>query len=192
MIISTGIPDRDRAAVATLYWEAFGAKLGRVMHPTPKALRFIEAVLDADHAICAHSQAGQLLGVVGFKTLDGALVDGTFRDLARHYGWIGAMWRAILLSLLERDTDNKRFLMDGIFVAQAARGQGVGSALLKAIIAEARRRGYHHVRLDVIDTNSRARALYERIGFVASDTHQLGQLRHVFGFRATTTMVYTL
>ena len=77
-------------------------------------------------------------------------------------------------------------------MAQAARGQGVGSALLKAIIAEARRRGYHHVRLDVIDTNSRARALYERIGFVASDTHQLGPLRHVFGFRATTTMVYTL
>tara|TARA_R110002051_G_scaffold1008_12_gene5068 strand:+ start:20979 stop:21557 length:579 start_codon:yes stop_codon:yes gene_type:complete len=192
VIISTGIASHDRLAVAALYWQAFGPKLGRVMHPTHKAMGFIESVLDGDHAICAHSSAGQLLGVAGFKTIEGSLVDGSFRDLARHYGWIGAIWRAMLLSLLGQDTDNNRFLIDGIFVDQAARDQGVGSALVNAVIAEGRRRGYPCVRLDVIDTNLRARALYERMGFVATDTHQLGPLRHVFGFRAATSMVYTL
>ncbi len=189
MIISNGIAPADRAQVAALYWEAFGAKLGRVMHPEHKALAFIEQVLDPSHAICAHDADGTLLGVAGFKTFEGALVGGTFRDLAKHYGWIGATWRAVFLSLLERDTENKRFLMDGIFVGADARGQGVGSALLRAIIAEGRRRGFAEVRLDVIDTNPRARALYERMGFVAYDTQQLGPLRHLFGFSAATTMV---
>jgi len=79
--------------------------------------------------------------------------------------------------------------MDGIFVAPAARGHGVGTALLDATIAEARTRGYAEVRLDVIDSNPRARALYERVGFVAKDTQQLGPLRHIFGFKSATTMV---
>lgn len=190
MIISTGIRPEDRQQIAALYWQAFGAKLGRVMHPERKALRFVEAVLDPEHAICAHDHGGALLGVAGFKTFEGALVGGTFRDLAIQYGWVGASWRAALLSLLERDTENQRFLMDGIFVDTTARGQGVGTALLKAIIAEGRRRGYAEVRLDVIDTNPRARALYERFGFEAQGTQRLGPLRHLFGFSAATTMTF--
>ena len=106
MIIRNGIAAHDQAAVTALYWEAFGAKLGRVMRPKAKALAFIEAVLDGSHAICAHDDAGQLLGVVGFKTHTGALVGGTFRNLAHVYGVFGATWRAGLLSLLDRDTEN--------------------------------------------------------------------------------------
>ena len=192
MIISSGFPERDRAQIAALYWEAFGQKLGRVMGPRDRALQFFEAVLDPAHAICAHTANGDLLGVAGFKTHAGALVGGGMGDLARVYGWVGAMWRVALLALLERDTENDRFLMDGIFVAPAARGQGVGTALLDAIADKARSRGHSEVRLDVIDTNPRARALYERQGFVAIKTQDLGVLRHVFRFDSATTMVRDL
>ncbi|PHQ83374.1 MAG: N-acetyltransferase [Thalassobium sp.] len=192
MIISSGFPERDRAQIAALYWEAFGQKLGRVMGPRDRALQFFEAVLDPAHAICAHTANGDLLGVAGFKTHTGALVGGGMGNLARVYGWVGAMWRVALLALLERDTENDRFLMDGIFVAPAARGQGVGTALLDAIADKARSRGHSEVRLDVIDTNPRARALYERQGFVAIKTQDLGVLRHVFRFDSATTMVRDL
>lgn len=189
MIITKGFPDSDRAQIAALYWEAFGAKLGSTMGPAPKALRFFEAVLYPPHALCARHDDGTLLGVAGFKTQQGALVGGSFRDMARVYGWIGASWRVALLSALERDTENARFLMDGIFVEPAARGRGVGSLLLQAIADEAASRGYAEVRLDVIDSNDRARALYERRGFRAIKTHSTGWLRHVFGFRSATTMI---
>ena len=189
MIITKGFPDSDRRQIAALYWEAFGAKLGRTMGPTPKALRYFEAVLYPPHALCARDSDGTLLGVAGFKTYQGALVGGSFRDMARVYGWIGTAWRVALLSALERDTESARFLMDGIFVEPAARGRGVGTLLLEAIAVEAAARGYAEVRLDVIDSNDRARALYERRGFRAIKTHSTGLLRHVFGFRSATTMV---
>ena len=112
--------------------------------------------------------------------------------MARVYGWIGASWRVALLSALDRDTENARFLMDGIFVAPAARGRGVGTRLLQAIAEEAAARGYAEVRLEVIDTNNRARALYERRGFRAIRTQSTGMLRHVFGFRSATTMILRL
>ncbi len=189
MIITKGFPDRDRPQIAALYWEAFGPKLGKAMGPRRKALRFFEAMLHPPHALCARDADGMLLGVAGFKTHEGALIGGSYRDMAAVYGWIGASWRVALLSALERDTENARFLMDGIFVEPAARGRGVGTLLLRAIADEAAGRGYAEVRLDVIDSNDRARALYERRGFRAVRTQSTGVLRHVFGFRSATTMI---
>lgn len=188
VIVSKGFARNEQAKIATMYWQAFGQKLGRVMGPEHRAIAFINTVLDPTHALCARDEAGVLLGVAGFKTFDGALVGGTWRDLVRHYGWIGSTWRAALLALLERDTENERFLMDGVFVRDDARGMGVGTALLNAVSDEARERGYKEVRLDVIDTNPRARALYERRGFVAGANQQLGPLRYIFGFKSATIM----
>ena len=187
--ISKGFAEHERERIATLYWEAFGAKLGRTLGPREKALTYIRRVLSKDHAICAHDSRGQLLGVAGFKTAQGALVDGSIRDMASVYGWIGALVRVGILAFLERDVENVRFLMDGIFVDPAARGAGVGSHLLEAIVAEAASRGYGEVRLDVIDSNERARALYERRGFEAVSTQSTGFARYIFGFRSATTMV---
>lgn len=188
MRISKGFDKAERGLVARLYWQAFGAKLGRVMRPEAQALAFFERVLDPDFALVARDEAGRLLGVAGFKTAQGALAGGSFADLRAAYGLRGALWRAGALSLLERGLEPGIFLMDGIFVAEAARGQGLGGALLDAVIAEAGAQGAAHVRLDVIDTNPRARALYERKGFVAVGEEQLGPLRWLFGFRFATRM----
>lgn len=187
--VSKGFGAGERAEVARLYWQAFGGKLGRVMGPDGRALTFVEQVLSPGHALCARDGGGALLGVAGFKTPGGALVGGGYPEMAAIYGRWGALWRGVLLGLLERDVDNDRFLLDGIFVAERARGMGVGTALLRAVIAEAGARGYDEVRLDVIDSNPRARALYEREGFAAVDESRLGLLRLVFGFARATTMV---
>ena len=192
MIVAPGIPADQTDAAAALYWQAFRTKLRVAMGPDRKALTFITRVLRPDHAISATADDGTLLGVVGFKTHEGALVGGTFADLRAIYGLWGSSWRAVILSLLERDVENERFLMDGIFVAEAARGQGVGTALLDAVSDEARTRGHTEIRLDVIDTNPRARALYERKGFTPIKTDHLGPLKHLFGFQSSTTMIKPL
>jgi len=192
MKITRGFAEPERPDIAALYWEAFGQKLGRTLGPRDKALAFVAAVLDPSHAICARRADGTLLGVAGFKTSESALVGGDFSDLAAVYGLFGALWRVLLLGLLERDTEDRRFLVDGIFVAENARGQGVGSRLLDAIAQEAALRGYGEVRLDVVEGNDRARALYERSGFHAVGTQSMGPLARIFGFRSATTMVRRL
>ena len=83
-------------------------------------------------------------------------------------------------------------LMDGIFVTQNARGMGLGRALLQAIKTKADQRNCRDVRLDVIDNNPRARALYEREGFIAGKVQTLGPLKHLFGFSSATEMRFTL
>ncbi|HEX9858569.1 MAG TPA: GNAT family N-acetyltransferase, partial [Paracoccaceae bacterium] len=149
--IAPGLPEPVRQQAAAVYWQAFGGKLGRVMGPRPKALAYLDRVIRADHSICALDDDGALLGVAGFKTPHGAFADGTLRDLQVVYGLSGGLWRASVLWLLQREVDNARFLVDGICVTRAARGRGVGTALIAAICDEARARGYPAVRLDVVD-----------------------------------------
>ncbi len=193
MQIAKGFTDAERPRIAALYWQAFGPKLGLVLGPRDRALVYIARVLSPDHAFCARDAKGDPLGVAGFKTHSGALLGGGFQDIVQVYGPVGAVWRVALLSALERDVENRRFVMDGIFVDPAARGRGIGSSLIETIAREAVSRGYAEVRLDVIDANARARALYERRGFHSVGRRGTGLvLRHVFGFEAATTMVRRL
>ena len=186
--IRHGFDPAHRQAAAALYWQAFKDKLGKVMGPDAHALAFFEATMDADYALSAVDADGRLLGIAGFKTSEGSLSGGTLRDMTRIYGWFGGTWRGLILSTLERDLAPGVLLMDGICVHADARGLGVGTALLDAIKEHARQADLNSVRLDVIDTNPRARALYERRGFEPMGTTHTGVLRHLFGFRSATTM----
>lgn len=187
--IRRGLPFDLRPQAARLYWQAFGGKLGSVLGPEDRALAYVTRVIRADHVFIALDDRGDLLGLAGFKTPQGSFAGGTPADLRAVYGHFGGWWRAALFGWLGREVDNDRFLVDGICVSREARGRGIGSALLDALCAEGAARGYHSVRLDVIDTNWRARALYERQGFTPLATRPIGLLRHVFGFAAATTMV---
>ena len=190
--ISRGFAPDERAHAARLFWQAFSAKLGRVLAPEDKALRLIEAILDPRFALTARDTDGRLLGLAGFKTAEGGLTGGGLREMADVYGWFGGTWRGLVLSLLERKVQPGVFQMDGIFVDAGARGRGVGTALLGAVIDEARARGLDEVQLDVIDVNPRARALYERVGFRPIGEERLGPFRHLFGFARATRMSLAL
>lgn len=54
----------------------------------------------------------------------------------------------------------------GMNVADGHRGEGIGVALMEAAVVWAREAGAHKVDLDLWPWNHRARALYERFGFV--------------------------
>jgi [ribosomal protein S18]-alanine N-acetyltransferase len=52
------------------------------------------------------------------------------------------------------------------------RGQGIGTALLRHVLAEARRLGARRATLEVRASNERARRLYERLGFYIAGTRR--------------------
>jgi ribosomal protein S18 acetylase RimI-like enzyme len=91
-------------------------------------------------------------------------------DLARAYARPGGMWLAArartalgcvgLRRLAEGLGELKR-----LYVLPAARGGGVGRALVRAALAAARRAGFRAVRLDTLPEMESARALYRTFGF---------------------------
>ncbi|MEU2658291.1 GNAT family N-acetyltransferase [Streptomyces sp. NPDC007325] len=182
-----GLPAGAERRAAELYWEAFGHKLGPALNPPDKAVRFLADHMNADRAVCALLD-GQLVGLAGYRLGGRALTGGSASDVLRVYGHLRGLHRVLLLALFERRPAPGQLVMDGIAVDPGVRGRGVGSLLIEEVAALAAEQDCREIRLDVIDTNPRARALYERRGFTAVHTEHTPYLRDLLGFGAVTRM----
>lgn len=96
-------------------------------------------------------------------------LEAAARRLAAHPLW-GAYHHAELYGFvgLERELRPKnrhKATVMGMYVAPEVGGQGVGRALLDALIAHARQNGLESLVLTVTDGNERATRLYEAAGF---------------------------
>ncbi|MFC0644061.1 GNAT family N-acetyltransferase [Cellulomonas phragmiteti] len=65
--------------------------------------------------------------------------------------------------------------LNDLFVSPHARGTGTGAALVRHVLSEAVAAGAHEVRLETQRGNTRARALYERLGFVLDGRDEGGE-----------------
>jgi ribosomal protein S18 acetylase RimI-like enzyme len=186
--VSHGLPETYRAAAADLYWQAFGGKLGPVMGPPARAQTYLRRVLRLDQCF-AIVHDNRLLGIVGLHGESGTFAGGTARDFGAVYGRWRGLWRLGLLTRVgSKDPDIGALMIDGFSVHAAARGQGVGAALLKAVMDHARATGFEAVQLDVVGSNWRAREFYQRHGFTVQSQHNIGALRLIFGFDSTARM----
>ncbi|MBX9424309.1 N-acetyltransferase [Streptomyces lateritius] len=186
--IRRGVPSGAEERVASLYWEAFGRKLGAALGPAEDGRAFIARHLHHDRAAVALAPGGRVMGVAGYRLGGRGLVGGGVRDVLSRYGLVRGLPRLAVLALLERTPEPGELVMDGIAVDPAHRGAGIGGLLLTEIAAIAAAHGSSRIRLDVIDVNPRARALYERHGFAAVRTERTPYLRGLMGFGAVTTM----
>ncbi|HKU59164.1 MAG TPA: GNAT family N-acetyltransferase [Gaiellaceae bacterium] len=59
----------------------------------------------------------------------------------------------------------RMWFLDVVYVRPPARGQGIGVELIREIARHAQEAGAEMVELDVLETNSGARRLYDRLGF---------------------------
>ncbi|GGQ60805.1 molybdopterin-guanine dinucleotide biosynthesis protein MobC [Couchioplanes caeruleus subsp. azureus] len=185
------VPAGAERRVAELYWAAFGRKLGPALHPPETGRRFLAAHLHHDRAVVALA-GDRVVGVAGYQLGGRGLTGGGAADVLRAYGIVRGLPRLALLALLDRTPAPGQLVMDGIAVDADHRGRGIGSALLAEIARVAAGSGCDRIRLDVVDVNPRARALYERHGFTAVRTEQTPYLRRLMGFGAVTTMQRTL
>ncbi len=85
------------------------------------------------------------------------------------------------LSDMADETQAGELYIDSLCVAEAFRGRGIASALLRAAIDRARREGFPAVGLLVDTANARAERLYTRLGFVYQNDATWGghAMRHL-------------
>ncbi|KOT89927.1 molybdopterin-guanine dinucleotide biosynthesis protein MobC [Streptomyces sp. NRRL F-5755] len=182
-----GLPAGAEQQAAELYWGAFGRKLGPALNPPDQAVAFLAAHLNADRAVCALLDQ-RVVGLAGYQVDGRALTGGSAAAVLRAYGHLRGLHRLLLLALFERRPAPGQLVMDGIAVHTDLRGHGIGSLLIEEVAAVAAERRCREIRLDVIDTNPRAEALYRRRGFTAVRTRPTPCLRGLLGFGAVTTM----
>ena len=102
------------------------------------------------------------------RALEKILSDETVGRIyvAREEGKVVAM--ATLLYTISTAEGGMAALLEDVIVQPGRRGRGVGSALLRHLLAEARKQGARRVTLLTDAHNERAQRLYSKLGFKRS------------------------
>lgn len=77
-----------------------------------------------------------------------------------------------------RPLDDAMAEVKRMYVDPAARGQGVGRALMETLIAGARARGYRTIRLGTLEEMTAAQGLYHSLGFRPIERYRPDELIH--------------
>ena len=130
----------------------------------------------------------RLVGLCGLSARQRPSLQGRLGVLVRAVGWRRALRARIGIAINQHELDDDTLYIQQLAVAADRRGRGIGTRLLNEAAARARLEGRQRLLLTVVDSNPRARALYERLGFVAIKTLRLPYMRRWLGYGALTRM----
>lgn len=134
-----------------------------------RGLRIADALSDDEVAIVRtlireyQAQLGVDLGFQGFEAELAALPGAYVRPGGRLL--LAVHDEAPVGCIAMRATADGRAEMKRLYVRDAARGLGVGRALVERILAAAREAGYAEMVLDTLATMQAAQRMYEQVGF---------------------------
>lgn len=188
----------DAPALAHLYVEAFGSKLRWAFGA------YTDAMPAVVHDLLVHDQmrlSETLVAEVDGQVAGMAVLHCDHRHklswrkvwqiVRRHVrGWRVLTATFIMGSMCTCLATATRSYLESLAVGATFRSQGIGTQLLERCITESRRAGKREISLHVVDTNSRARNLYLRMGFRTRQVERFGWLvSRWMGFSAQEFMV---
>jgi ribosomal protein S18 acetylase RimI-like enzyme len=191
--IIPAIPESQRQRAGEIYYQAFRRKLQPLVGKPAETLRVLSAGFDLNMAFGAQVD-GKLLGLAGLHSRAGIFSRARLRDSLENLGLLRGFFACAVLNLFGAGANcpPEDLRIAALAVAGEARGQGLGSRLLEAVFAKARAEGFEAVRLEVVDTNTGARQLYERHGFRVVETHSYPIRRDWLDFSKDHVMVKKL
>ena len=192
--ITRSLPESVRAAAVDVFVEAFGEKMSTALPDPDRRRAFVARTLAADHCITA-LDGESFLGFAGLKAATGHYAGGVvdarrlgFGEARRLLGMRGAIKARVAFGLVDHRPKPRELYIENIVVAPEARGKGIGTRLLAEIETIAREDGFERIWLDVVDTNPRARVLYEREGYKVIKEQKLYFMSRFAGFSVVRTM----
>lgn len=177
---------------AELLYEAFQLKIENLdlfTHSKEQAVRLIVQYINPAGFLGAF-QNDELLGVMGVRYHHVHNLKHTLKPLLKEFGFFGGLWRGIWNTFADVGIKKKDELyITNLAVAEKARGMGVGTLLVEKAFETACENNMPRLSLRVVNSNPRAKALYERLGFKTVKIGKTGFLTRKAGFTGYFRMV---
>ncbi|RKX78531.1 MAG: hypothetical protein DRP87_06100 [Spirochaetes bacterium] len=177
------LPEGENQRIAELFWEAFGSKYKSLYINKDQGIAIVRDSLRFDQGLYA-CLSNRVVGFLGFHYGSHRFTDFRFDVFRRQFSLPGALLRFSILTtfLPGRIKEPGEIRIDSVAVDSELRGKGIGTTLIEEAISLAKKMGFRSIRLEVIDSNERAKKLYERLGFKTAKYVNFGILARGAGF----------
>jgi len=162
--IADNINENQRIRAIEILYYAFEQKIRALIKSREKALAIYDMALRNRHVFYAFLD-GNVAGLIGLQYGNENFLEFKYRDLRKYFNPLQSYFIYIIYKLTSPKIKNDVLRIDSIAVDKSFRSLGIGTQLINKVFEFARTKGFKEVVLEVINTNPRAKALYERIGF---------------------------
>jgi ribosomal protein S18 acetylase RimI-like enzyme len=175
------LPSELKNSAACLYVDALKDKVTPIFGGSSRARRVLVRGLVPDHCLTAFWN-DNFVGLLGIQNKNGGLFNISLNAMIREYGLLRGVYRYFGLCLLHHINESDEWYVDGVAVDEKMRGKGVGTGLLGYLEFLAKEKGVKKITLEVIDSNPKAMALYNRLGFIKTNQSNVWPFNHIYKF----------
>jgi ribosomal protein S18 acetylase RimI-like enzyme len=179
--LQKGLPIEHTSSAADLFLNAFGPKFFPILGHGEKTKKLIESSLNTNYCISA-LENGDLVGILAIQEKNKSFVDISFSNIKSKYGLLKGLIKAVLLSLFTYKPVDNEFYIECVAVTDSAQGKGIGTRLFNELFSQAVNEGIKKITLEVINTNTEAKSLYERLGFQIEKSSSIWPFNKMMGW----------
>ena len=187
--IKIGLPPIYYSQDAKICTEAFYDKTKGLLGSPEQMQSLIAKSFNPDLAIVALIN-DRLIGVAGMAFKKRHFITPSRSIFIEQFGiFSGLIKHLIYRTFSIRPYEPEQLLLEAIAIEPNMRGLGIGTLLITELENYAQQNLLNSIRLEVINTNSKAKKLYERIGFKTTKVEHNFFLEKIVGISGISTMV---
>jgi ribosomal protein S18 acetylase RimI-like enzyme len=174
----------DRRAIAGIIKEGFWGKIGNYFRNVncDESIKIIEEAITFDKGFY-FKENGIVLGAALLGTSKTSYINFN-RQARKSMGF----WNGFIMQLgygLLKPKRNDGLKLEMLAVCPEARGKGIGKIMLDYLVDLAQEEGFKRITLEVIDSNEKAKKLYEKKGYKAVKYINTAIFTRNIGFRGS-------
>lgn len=189
--ITNKIDENQLNQAIDIYYLAFKKKIRLLIKSKEKALATYKRSLNTEKALFALMDE-KVVGIAGLHYDNKNFMEINYKNLRKSFNPVSSYFINFIYRKYLPKLKNDVLRIDSLAVDKNVRGQGIGSILIKKVFELAKGKGFKEVILEVIDTNPKAKKLYERMGFKEKKFVNLHFTSRAAGFSGEFIMSYNM
>jgi len=191
IIITKKVSQNQLNQAVDIYYFAFQRKIRALIKGKEKAVAIYGQAINPDRGIFALSD-DKVVGVIGLHYHNKNFMEIKYKNVREHFNPIQGYFIYFINKIMYPKIEQGVLRIDAIAVDEKLRGHGIGSLLIKKVFEFAKEKGFKEIILEVVDTNPRAKKLYEILGFKEKKIVNYFFTKRAAGFSSESVMSYNM
>jgi len=189
--ISVKINEEQLNQAMNIFYSAFKQKIRPLIKSREKAVAIYKNSLNKDRVFYALIE-NDVVGIAGLHYENKNFIEIKYSYLRKYFNPFTSYFIYFMWKIFSPKVKEDAVRIDSIAVKEQFRGAGIGTDLINKVLEFAKNKAFKEVVLEVVNTNPKAKKLYERMGFKEKKHVRYYFLTRPAGFSSEYIMSYAI